>query len=186
MGAYRGTSWHDSDSEDHEERTEHDDPTHSAPSSDTQATPTLRASSPKRCRKSQTVKPTQSEAESVDEPPELVKDGESSDDDSEHQTSGKISSDPKSSESNLHFDMRPDLSSSDSNPAESNPVTNERNEYYPKYFVDEFENLDDAMIVYIRYRIAGGKMKFRESDTGAEDHYAQSPELELEDIGDCI
>ena len=102
FGAYRGTSWHDSDSEDHEERTEHDDPTHSAPSSDTQATPTLRASSPKRCRKSQTVKPTQSEAESVDEPPELVKDRESSDDDSdEHQTSGKISSDPKSSTTEL-------------------------------------------------------------------------------------
>jgi hypothetical protein len=40
-------------------------------------------------------------------PPELVKDGESSDDDSEHQTNGKMSSDPKSSEPNWHFDKCP-------------------------------------------------------------------------------
>jgi hypothetical protein len=43
-------------------------------------------------------------------------------------------------------------------------MTNERNEYYPKYFVDEFENLDDLMSVYIRYRIAVGKIKFNESE----------------------
>ena len=55
--------------------------------------------------------------------------------------------------------MCPDLSSSDSNPTDSNPMTNERNEYYPKDFVDEFEHLDDIMSTYIRYRIAGGKMK---------------------------
>ena len=60
--------------------------------------------------------------------------------------------------------MCPDLSSSDSNPTDSNPITNERNEYYPKYFVDEFENLDDLMSVYIRYRIAVRKMKFNESE----------------------
>ena len=35
-------------------------------------------------------------------------------------------------------------------------MTNERNEYHPKCFVDKFENLDDVMSTYIRYRIAGG------------------------------
>jgi len=60
----------------------------------------------------------------------------------------------------------------------------ERNEGYPKYFVDEFENLDDTMTVYIRYRIAGGKMKYREDDTGAEDHYKQWPGIQLEENGD--
>ena len=57
-------------------------------------------------------------------------------------------------------------------------------EYYPKYFIDEFENLDDYMITYVRYRIAGGRMKFRESDTGKEQHYTQFPGIELDEIGD--
>ena len=64
--------------------------------------------------------------------------------------------------------MCPDLSSSDSNPADNEPIPNERNEYYLKYFVDEFENLGDLMTVYVRYRIAGGRMKFKESDTGTD------------------
>ena len=57
-------------------------------------------------------------------------------------------------------------------------------EYYPKYFIDEFENLDDYMITYVRYRIARGRMKFRESDTGKEQHYTQFQGIELEKIGD--
>ena len=126
FGAYRGSSWHDSGSEDHEGSTEHDDLMHPAPTSDAQATPILRASSSKRCRKSQRVDPTQSEVEGEDEPPELFKDGESSDNDSEHQTDGKMSSDPKSSESNWHFIMCPDLRSSDSNLTDSNQTRTKR------------------------------------------------------------
>ena len=75
-----------------------------------------------------------------------------------------MSSDPKSCESNWHFDMCPDSNSSDHNSTDS-PMTNKRNEDYPNYSVDEFENSEDTMSVYIRNRIAGGKMKF-ESDTG--------------------
>ena len=86
----------------------------------------------------------------------------------------------KNCESNRHFDMCPDLSSSDSNPTDSNSTVNERNEYYPKYFVDEFENLHDVMRLYIRYRIAGGKMKYNESDNGTEHHYDQFLGIELQ------
>jgi len=64
------------------------------------------------------------------------------------------------------------------------PTINGRNEGYPKYFVDEFEDLSDHMTVYVRYRIAGGKMKFREEDTGAEAHYEAWPGIELQDIGE--
>jgi hypothetical protein len=64
------------------------------------------------------------------------------------------------------------------------PATNGRNEGYPKYCVDEFENLSDYMRVYVRYRIAGGKMKFRESDIGAEAHYEAWPGIELQHSGE--
>ena len=40
------------------------------------------------------------------------------------------------------------------------------------------------MKTYIRYRIAGGRMKFNESDTGSEEHYAQFPGIEFDEIGD--
>ena len=76
--------------------------------------------------------------------------------------------------------MCPDSSSSDSNPADNEPIKNERNEGYPNYSIDEFENLGDSMITYVRYRIAGGRMKFKESDTGTEHYYAQFPGIELE------
>ena len=59
--------------------------------------------------------------------------------------------------------------------------TNERNEDYPKYSVDEFMSLDKPNIVYIRYRIAGGKMKMRVNDNRAEEHYKQWPCIELID-----
>jgi hypothetical protein len=42
-------------------------------------------------------------------------------------------------ESEYHFDIRPDTSSEGSNPADHEPIPNVRNEYYPQYFVDEFE-----------------------------------------------
>jgi hypothetical protein len=93
-----------------------------------------------------------------------------------------MSFEPMSSES--HFDMCPEAGSNDSNPADNEPIPNKRNEYYPKYFVDEFEKLDDYMITYVRYRIAGGRIKFRESDTGREQHCAQFPGIELDAIGD--
>jgi hypothetical protein len=89
-----------------------------------------------------------------------------------------MSSDPKSSEPAWHFDMCPDSSSSDSNPADNEPIKNERNEGYPNYSIDEFENLGDSMITYVRYRIAGGRMKFKESDTGTEHYYTQFPGIE--------
>ena len=40
-----------------------------------------------------------------------------------------------------------------------------RNAEYPKLCIDEFEDLEDYMKEYVRYRIAGGRMKFKESDT---------------------
>ncbi len=126
----------------------------------------------------------ETEARSGNELPELIKDDESSDDDKEHRGTGKMCSEPKSSESTWDFDMCPDASSSDSNPADNEPIPNERNEHYPKYFVKEFENLDDFMTVYIRYRIAGGRMKFKEFDTGKEHYYTQFLGIELEEIGE--
>jgi len=92
------------------------------------------------------LRPPSSSGLDDDEPPELFKDGESSDDSSKHQTIGKISSDPKSCESNWHFGMCPDSNSSDHNSTDS-PMTNKRNEDYPKYSVDEFENSEDTMSV---------------------------------------
>ena len=40
------------------------------------------------------------------------------------------------------------------------------------------------MTVYVRYRIAGGRLKFKESDTGKEHHYTQFPGIELEEFGE--
>ena len=92
-----------------------------------------------------------------------------------------MSSEPESPELQDHFDFRPDTSSSGSNPADYEPIPNERNEGFPKYCIDEF---DDYMKVYVRYRIAGSRMKFKESDTGTELHYARFPGIELEEVGD--
>ena len=92
-----------------------------------------------------------------------------------------MSYEPNSSESPWHFDMCPEAGSSDSNPADNEPIPDERNEYYPKYFIDEFENLDDYLTMYARYRIAGGRMKFKESDAG-EQYYTQFAGIELDEI----
>ena len=64
-----------------------------------------------------------------------------------------------SPEPEYHFYFRPDTSSEGSNPADREPIQNVRNEYYPKYFIDEFEDTEDYMGVYVRYRIANGLMK---------------------------
>ena len=173
FGAYRGNQWHDSDSKEHDE---HDDPPRQATTSNAQEDPVPIARTSKRCR--------EAEARSGNELPELIKDDESSDDDKEHRGTGKMCPESKSSESTRDFDMCPDASSSDSNPADNEPIPSERNEHYPKYFVKEFENLDDFMTVYIRYRIAGGRMKFKEFDTGKEHYFTQFPGIELEEIGE--
>ncbi len=156
FGAYYGKQWYDSDSEGQDE---HDDPPRPATTSNAQEVPIPIARTSKRFREAETRSDT--------ELPELINDNASSDDDKEHRGTGKMSSDAKSSESTWHFDT----SGSDSNPADNEPIPNERNEYYPKYFVDESENLDDCMTVYVRYQIAGGKMKLKESDTGKEHYY---------------
>jgi hypothetical protein len=84
FGAYRGKQWHDSDSE---EQDEHDDPSRQATTSNAQEDPVPPiARTPKRYR--------EAEARSNTELPELIKD-----DDKEHRGTGKMSSEPKSSES---------------------------------------------------------------------------------------
>ena len=90
-------------------------------------------------------------------------------------------SDPASKCDSTRTSLSPDYSRTS---ALDSPIVNERNEGYPKYFVDEFENLHDHMSMYVRYRIAGGKMKFLEKDIGTEPHYAQWPGIELQEIGD--
>ncbi len=57
--------------------------------------------------------------------------------------SGKMSQDPETPElpeSEYHFDFRPDTSSEGSNPADHEPIPNERNEGYPKFCIDEFND----------------------------------------------
>jgi hypothetical protein len=94
-----------------------------------------------------------------------------------------IHSEPKSPELPDLFDFCPDTSSSGSDPADHHPIPNERNEGFPKYCIDEFDDLKDHMKAYVRYRIAGGRMKLKESDTGNEQHYTRFPGIELEEIG---
>ena len=95
-----------------------------------------------------------------------------------------MSSELESPELPDHFDFRPDTSSNGSNPADYEPIPNVRNAGYPKYCIDEFEDLDDYMKTYVRYRIAGCRMKFNEFDTGSEQHYTRFPGIELDEIGD--
>ena len=64
------------------------------------------------------------------------------------------------------------------------PIPNERNAYYPKFCIDEFENLENYLNVYVRYRIAGGRTKFKESDTDNELRYAQFPGIEFDEVGE--
>ena len=69
-------------------------------------------------------------------------------------------------------------------PLTTNQYQTKRNEYYPKYCVDEFKNLDDCMKTYVRYRIAGDRRKFNEADTCSEQHYTRFPGIELDEIGE--
>ena len=94
-----------------------------------------------------------------------------------------MSPEPESPELPDHFDFRPDTSSEGSNPADHEPIPNERNEGYPKFCIDEFEDTEDYLGVYVRYRIAGCRMKFKESDTGNELCYTQFPGIELYPVG---
>ncbi len=95
---------------------------------------------------------------------------------------GKMSQDPESPElpeAEYTFDFRPDTSSEGSNPKDHEPILSPaRNEGFPKYCIDEL-NDHHYLDVYIQYRIAGGLMKFEESDTGNEYHYAQFPGIAL-------
>ena len=137
FGRYTGKKWYNSDSK---EQDEHDDPPLPATTSNTQEVPVPIARTSKRYR--------EAESHNVSKFPEPIKDDKSPADDKQHHDTGKMSSEPKSSEFPWHFDMCPDAGSSDSNPAEK-PIPNEHNKYYPKYFIDEFENLDDYIITYV-------------------------------------
>ena len=96
-----------------------------------------------------------------------------------------MSSEPESPELPDNFDFRPETSSEGSNPADREPIPNARNAYYPKFcIVDEFEDLEDYMSAYVRYRIARGRMNFKESATGNELHYARFPGIELKEVRD--
>ena len=63
-------------------------------------------------------------------------------------------------------------------------MKNKRDKDYQRHVADESENIDDFVAVYVRYRIAGGRMKFKESDTGGEQYYTQFPGIELDEIGE--
>jgi hypothetical protein len=140
FGVYTGKKWYDSDSE---EQGEHDDPPLPATTSNAQEVPVPIARTSKRSR--------DVELHNDSKLPELVKDDESPDhDDKEHRGTGKMSPEPKSSEPTWYFDKCPDSSSSDTNPADNEPIMSERNKGYPKYpIIDEFENLDDPMVTYV-------------------------------------
>jgi hypothetical protein len=68
-------------------------------------------------------------------------------------------------------------------PKTKKPIPNERNAYYPKFCIDEFKDTEDYLNVYVRYRVAGGRMKYKESDTGNELRYTQFPGIELDEVG---
>ena len=65
-----------------------------------------------------------------------------------------MSSEPASPDPPDFFDFRPDPSSEGSNPADYEPIPEERNKDYPKYAIDEFWDDTDSTPAYVRYRIA--------------------------------
>ena len=172
FGAYTGKKWYNSDTE---EQDEHDDPLLPATTSNT------RRSFPVPKYEDRHLL----EPEPTSDPPlpGNVKGDKSPGGDREQLGTGKMSSEPESPELHDNFDFRPDTSSEGSNPADYEPIPSERNEGYPKYSIDEFEDLEDTMKAYVRYRITGGRMKFRESDTSSEQHYTRFPGIELDEIG---
>ena len=183
FGRYRGTKWYISDIE------EHDDPPLPATTSNTRRSFPV----PKYHERHLELEPT-----SDSKLPGTVKDDKPPGGDREHHGIGETNfdkkkryleikvflSEPKSPELSDHFDFRPDTSSSGSNPADHQPIPNERNEGFPNVCIDQFQDLDDHMAKYVRYRIAGSKMNYRESDTGNELYYARFPGIELDEVGD--
>ena len=157
---HRGREYHPKT----EEQDEHDDPPLTASTSNTRRSVPV----PNYRDRHLEVEPIDSKL------PEPTKDNKSPGGDREQHGDAKIS-EPSSQDLPDFGDFRPDTSSEGSNPADHEPIPNVRNEYYPKYFIDEFEDLEDTMKVYVKYRIAGGRMTFKESDTGNEYYYAQFP-----------
>ena len=110
--------------------------------------------------------------------------GDINDDKSPGEDRGQPDTGKMSPESEYHFDFCPDTRSEGSNPADHEPIPNVRNEGYPKYFIDEFEDTKDNLSVYVRYRIAGVLMKLKESHTGNEYCFAQFPGIEFISYGE--
>ena len=160
FGRYRGTKWYDFETE---EQDEHGDPPLPATTSNT------RRSFPVPKYRDRHLETEQSSDSKLPEP------------NKENIGAGKMSSEPESPDLPDHFDFRPDTSSEGSNAADHEPIPNAR---YPKYCIDEFEDLEEYMKAYVRYRIAGSRMKFNESDTGSEQHYSRFPGIELDEIGE--
>ena len=154
FGRYRGTKWYDMETEGQDE---HDDSSLPASTSNT--------------RRSIPV-PT--------------KDDKSPGSDREQHGDAKMSSEPTSPDppASDFFDFRPDPSSEGSNPTDYEPMPEERNKDYPQYAIDEFWHDTDYTQAYVRYRIAGGRLKFKESDTGSEEYYTRFPGIEFDEIGD--
>ena len=172
FGRYRGAKWYDFETE---EQDEHDDSPLPATTSST------RRSFPVPKYEDRHLAP---ETTSDPKHPGNIKDDKSPGGDREQLGTGKMSSEPESPELPDHFDFRPDTSSEGSNPADHEPIPNACNAYYPKFFcIDEFEDTEDTLGVYVRYRIAVGRMKFKESDTGNELRYTQFPGIELDEVG---
>ncbi len=163
---YRGTKWYDFETE---EQDKHDDPPLPATTSNTRRSIPV----PKYEDRHSEPEPT-----SDSKLPGPIKDDKSPGEDSEQPGTGKMSP-----ESEYHFDFRPDTSSEGSNPADREAIPNEINAYYPKYFIDEFEDTEDYLSVYARYRIAGGRKKLKEFHTGNELCYTQFPGIELSEVG---
>ncbi len=117
FGIYYGKKWYNSDSE---EQDEHDDPPLPATTSNTRSFPVPKYRD----------RPRVAEPSSDSKLPGPIKDNKSPEGDIEHLGTGKMSSEPESPELQDHFDFRPDTSSSGSNPADYEPIPNERNRVY--------------------------------------------------------
>ena len=127
-----------------------------------------------------TIHPCDSEDPPVKGPPSVqAQEGTSAPEPTASESSSQLGSEPGwrkslSTDSSYFTEEFPDDQEDERN-------LDERNLDYPKYSVDEFMNLRQTHSVYIRYRIAGGKMKWKETDTGEEELYKQWPGIELID-----
>ena len=134
----------------------------------------------RREQEMRTIHPCDSEDPPVKGPPSVpAQEGTSEPEPTASPSSSQIGSEPGwrkslSTDSSYFTEEWPDDQEDERN-------LEERNLDYPKYSVDEFMNLRQTHSVYIRYRIAGGKMKWKETDTGDEELYKQWPGIELID-----